>query len=96
MPLEAIGNGLGKDLRTLDSTLETARGTLTTANGTLLSATSTINNADNFVEPNSMQSQELDNMLLEITRAARSIRVLADFLERHPEALIRGKKGEPQ
>ena len=46
-----------------------------------------------------MTSQELDNMLLEFTRAARaarSVRVLADYLERHPEALIRGKKGEPK
>ena len=29
----------------------------------------------------------------ELTRAARSIRVFADYLERHPEALIRGKTG---
>ena len=28
----------------------------------------------------------------EIGRAAASFRVLADYLERHPEALIRGKK----
>jgi paraquat-inducible protein B len=96
MPLEAIGYDLRKDLVGLDSTLETARGTLTTANGTLLSATTTIDNADHFVQPESAQSQELDNMMIEITRAARSVRVLADFLERHPEALIRGKKGGPQ
>ena len=30
----------------------------------------------------------------EITRAARSLRVLADYLERHPESLIRGKTDE--
>ena len=29
----------------------------------------------------------------ELTRAARSIRVFADYLDRHPEALIRGKTG---
>lgn len=28
----------------------------------------------------------------EVARAARSLRVLADYLERHPEALLRGKK----
>lgn len=28
----------------------------------------------------------------EVARAARSVRVLADYLERHPEALIKGKK----
>jgi len=30
----------------------------------------------------------------EITEAARSVRDLADFLDRHPEALIRGRSGE--
>jgi hypothetical protein len=27
---------------------------------------------------------------------ARSLRGLADYLERHPEALLRGKPGEPK
>jgi paraquat-inducible protein B len=31
-----------------------------------------------------------------VSRAARSIRVLGDYLERHPEALLRGKSGEPK
>jgi paraquat-inducible protein B len=66
----------------MDSTLVTARGT--------------IENANNFVEPNSVQSQELDNTLQEVSRAARSVRVLTDFLERHPEALLHGKSGEAQ
>jgi paraquat-inducible protein B len=96
MPLQQIGDELRKDLADLDLTLDTARGTLTTATGTLVSARTTINNANNYVEPNSAQAQELDNTLTEISRAARSVRVLADYIERHPEALIRGKKGEPK
>jgi paraquat-inducible protein B len=35
----------------------------------------------------------LGDTLREVSRAARSLRVLADYLERHPEALVRGKKG---
>jgi paraquat-inducible protein B len=35
--------------------------------------------------------QELRDAMQEVTRAARAVRVLADYLERHPEALIRGK-----
>jgi len=31
-----------------------------------------------------------------VRRAARSVRVLTDYLEQHPESLIRGKKGNPQ
>ena len=35
--------------------------------------------------------QELRETLQEVTRAARSLRILTDYLERHPESLIRGK-----
>jgi paraquat-inducible protein B len=34
---------------------------------------------------------ELENTLQEISTTARSFRQLADYLERHPEALIQGK-----
>jgi paraquat-inducible protein B len=33
----------------------------------------------------------IDRLVQELSRAAVSIRVFADYLERHPEALIRGK-----
>ena len=35
---------------------------------------------------------ELRRTLEELTQAARSIRVMADYLERHPDALIKGKR----
>jgi paraquat-inducible protein B len=35
---------------------------------------------------------EASDALREIARAAESFRVLADYLERHPEAVIRGKR----
>jgi len=38
--------------------------------------------------------QELRDALQEITRAARSVRTLADYLERHPESLVWGKTGD--
>src|SRR5271169_3954312 len=87
MPLEQIGDELRRAIADLDQTLVTARGTLVSARGT-------IDNANNFVEPNSVQSQELDSTLQEVSGAARSLRVLADYLQRHPEALLRGKQGE--
>jgi paraquat-inducible protein B len=36
---------------------------------------------------------ELEEMLSEMTAAARSIRLLAEYLERNPDALVRGKPG---
>ena len=37
-------------------------------------------------------SQELQTSLRELADAARSLRILSDYLERHPEALLRGKE----
>ena len=35
----------------------------------------------------------LDDALTELAAAARSIRILAEYLERHPESLLAGKSG---
>ncbi len=87
VPFQEIGEDLHKAITQLDTTLVSAQGTLSSARGTL-------DNATNLTGPNSSQVQQLDSTLQEVSRAARSLRVLADYLERHPEALIRGKKGE--
>jgi paraquat-inducible protein B len=87
MPLQQIGDELTKAIAELDQTLVAARGTLVSARGTL-------NNTASLTEPNSAQIQQLGSTLQEVSRAARALRVLADYLDRHPEALLRGKKGE--
>ena len=87
MQFKAIGDDVRKTLGEVDRTLVSARGTLDAGRDTL-------QDAGRLVEPNSVLGAELGNTLQEVSRAARSIRVLADFLERHPEALIRGKTGE--
>jgi paraquat-inducible protein B len=87
MPLQQIGENLQKSLADLDLTLVSARGTLDGARATL-------NTANGLVGPRSEQIQDVDQTLQELSRAARSVRILTDYLEQHPEALIRGKKGE--
>ena len=84
---QEIGDDLRKAINQLDKTLVDAQGTLASAQGTL-------DNTRDLTGPNSMQVQQISSTLQEVSRAARSLRVLADYLERHPEALIRGKKGE--
>jgi paraquat-inducible protein B len=37
---------------------------------------------------------DLPRLIRELTEAARSIRALTDYLDQHPEALIRGRKGD--
>jgi paraquat-inducible protein B len=43
---------------------------------------------------NSQFSRDTSRLLVQLSDAARSIRVLADLLTRHPEALIRGRAGQ--
>lgn len=64
---------------------------LESADLTLNQATATLTSAENMVGEGSQVRFGLDNTLTEISGAARSIRIFADYLERHPEALIRGK-----
>ncbi len=71
-----------------------AKKALVDLRGTLASATRTLDTADKTIAPNSPLSNDLSEALGEVSRAARAIRVLADYLERHPESLLRGKSGE--
>ena len=45
---------------------------------------------------NSSFNRELERAMAQIGDTARSVRVLADFLDRHPEALLRGRAGLSQ
>jgi paraquat-inducible protein B len=60
---------------------------------TLAAAERVIENADTrLLGPDALAQQELRDALQEFARAARSVRVLTDYLERHPESLLRGKR----
>jgi len=52
-------------------------------------ASSLLNQSQGVVS--SIDTKALESLVQELSRAARSIRVFADYLDRHPEALIRGK-----
>ena len=110
LPLEAIGADLTKALASLSQTLEDAskavtridsdvtpelKSTLDGLRGTFSAVDRTLNSADaTLVGKDAPAQQDLRDALQEIARAARSLRVLTDFLERHPESLIRGKTEE--
>lgn len=63
---------------------------------TLAQARSTIDTAGQSLSPDAAWQLQLRQSLTEITRAATSLRTLSDYLERHPESLLRGKPGDPQ
>src|SRR4051794_2614724 len=72
----------------LRRTADAATTTLTTANGTLRSV-------DQMTGSTSQLRLGAQNLIAELTGTARSFRALADYLERHPESLVRGKRGGP-
>lgn len=84
--LRAAGREIGPVSESLRRTADRASGTLTSADAALASV-------QDLVGKKSGLPADIDAVLNELTRAARSIRVLADYLERHPEALVRGKQG---
>jgi paraquat-inducible protein B len=57
----------------------------------IVAAERTMVAAERTIEANSPLQQDTREAMREIARAAKTIRTLADYLERHPEALIRGK-----
>lgn len=75
--------------------LEALHRTLGSLERTLGSAERTLKNADaTLVGPDAPVQHELREALVEFTRAARSLRVFLEYLERHPESPIRGKAAE--
>ena len=77
---------------TLKADLEALNRTLANADRTLASAENMLKNVDTtLLGPDAPAQQELRDALAEFTRAARSLRVFLDYLERHPESPIRGK-----
>ncbi len=75
-------------LEEVNTTLEETRRAIATANTVLQNTDTTLLGKD------APGQQELRDALQEIARAARSLRLLGDYLERHPEALIWGKSTE--
>ena len=58
------------------------------------SAQNTLNTIQGLAGNTAPSGTDLPRMMRELTEAARSVRGLADYLDRHPEALLRGRKGD--
>lgn len=65
--------------------------TIDTLQGALAQFEDTLQAIETMTEEDSVLQIEVNNALREIKLAARAIRQLADYLDRHPEALLQGK-----
>ena len=99
LPLDKIGNGATEAMAALKDTLEQTKSLSQSVQKEVVPAlTKTVNeaqtmlrNAQRLVGPESVLNVEMRKMLNELSDASRSLRLLADHLERHPEDLIRGR-----
>lgn len=100
VPFDQIAADMQKTLGTLNRTLLNAEQLSKSLNNdvapeimaAMKDVRKTLSNADRTLSDESPLQQDIRQTLQELTRSAASLRVLTDYLERHPEALIRGKQ----
>jgi len=92
IPFETIGKDLHQTLTDADGLLKTLNTQVAPeARTTLVAAQEALASANRSLQPDSPLSQSTVDTMRELSRTAAAFRTLADYLERHPEALIRGK-----
>jgi paraquat-inducible protein B len=100
LPLDEISSDLRRTLRSASTVLDrvdreivpAARDTMVDARQAMIDARKALASVERTLSSVEPLPLEATDAMHEIGRAAQSFRVLADYLERHPEALIRGKK----
>ena len=95
IPFDSIGKHLDQSLAGLDATLKQVNGqTLPAFTDTLHGVQKTMGSANEALSGDSPLQRNLGATLEQVQRAARSLRVLTDYLGGHPEALLRGRKAD--
>jgi paraquat-inducible protein B len=104
VPFDQISSHLIATMATLDQTLKTTDHLMRNVDSsiapqvtaTLKEAQGAMKNAKDALSEGGALNNNLGDALLQLSRAAKSLGALADYLERHPEALIRGKPADSQ
>lgn len=95
IPFDDIGNNLNSALKNANG-LFNQLGTqvVPEARDTLTAARKTFNEAQSTLQQDSPLQSDVHQALQELTRTLQSLNALSDYLERHPESLVRGKPGD--
>jgi paraquat-inducible protein B len=102
LPLAEIVSELRQTVQSLDAALKSAETTsrrvdseiVPELKATLAEARKTLAAAKQTLAADAPLQSELRETLRELSKAAESLRGLTDYLERNPEALLRGKEGD--
>ena len=103
VPFDDIGNSLQATLKGASTAISQltpeAQKTLADVQRVLQQAQTTLENLDrnvtNATQPVGPVLRTVDETLQEVQRTARALRVLSDYLQSHPESLLRGKPPDP-
>jgi paraquat-inducible protein B len=93
LPLEQIATDLDTDLKDLHGTLDALHTrVLPSAVDTLSALHKTLDSADRTLDVGSPLQRSLTDTLSETRSTLQSVRELADYVDRHPDALLRGRR----
>src|SRR3569623_261402 len=105
IPYDQLAGDLHKDLAQLDGTLRHAddmiqhldSGVVPEAKNTLADARKAVEDLRKTLGTVAQTvGPQATNALGEVSKAAQSLKALADYLERHPESLLKGKPEDPK
>ena len=85
---KSVADNVNKTVKDFDAMAKSFDKTAKAVDKTVQSMETVIKNKDSDL---SLLMENANNAMVEISGAARSLKVLTDYLERHPEALLRGK-----
>ncbi len=93
IPFEEIGKELNASLKDVHAETLPKLNQSLDALSKLIKDTSVLMNEarKNYIDTNAQMNKKIQRLLDEATRATRSVKNLTDYLERHPESLLKGK-----
>ncbi|PCE29291.1 PqiB family protein, partial [Burkholderia ubonensis] len=97
VPFEQIGANLNSTLANADKLFKQLDTQVAPeARDTLSAAKQTFSAAEATLQQDSPLQSDVRGALKELTRTLQSLNALSDYLERHPESLLKGKPGDKQ
>jgi paraquat-inducible protein B len=98
-PLVEIGQDVRKTLANMNATIQSTEKLMKQLDGniapamqaTLEDARKTIKSTESILASDAPMQQDVRRALQQMGRAATSLQLMADYIEQHPESLIRGK-----
>lgn len=97
LPIEQIGTGLEQTLRSANALLQRLDAEIVPESSRLLrEARNSLQAAEKVLSSDAPLQQDAREAMRELGKAAYAFRILADYLERHPESLLRGKPEDPK